>query len=95
MSSIKDERGEMAGSISYIKFSGDYDKFDEWKENTKPISIHKVILKYLTKEVDIPTEDESDNDEDKMKIYEGNSKAWDFLIISFTDIPFGLIRRCD
>ena len=30
-----------------------------------------------------------------MKIYEGNSKAWDFLIISLTDIPFGLVRQCD
>ena len=23
-----------------------------------------------------------------MKIYEGNSKSWDFLIINLTDIPF-------
>ena len=30
-----------------------------------------------------------------MKIYEGNSKAWDFLIISLTEIPFGLVRQCD
>ena len=30
-----------------------------------------------------------------MKIYEGNSKAWDFLIISLTDIPFWLVRQCD
>ena len=62
MSSIKDELGEMAGAISYIKFSGDYDKFDQWKENTKPISRHKVILKYLTKEVEIPTKYEAEND---------------------------------
>ena len=55
----------------------------------------KGILKYLTKEVDIPIEDEAENDEEKMKIYEENSKAWDFLIISLTDIPFGLVRKCD
>ena len=30
-----------------------------------------------------------------MKIYEGNSKAWDFLIVSLTDIPFGIVRKCD
>ena len=30
-----------------------------------------------------------------MNIYEGNSKAWDLLIIIFTDIPFGLVRQCD
>ena len=64
----------MSGAISYIKFSGDYYKFDEWKENTKSITIHRGILKYLTKEV-IPTEDESENDEEKMKMYEGKSKA--------------------
>ena len=30
-----------------------------------------------------------------MKIYEGNSKAWDFLIISLTDITSGLVSQCD
>ena len=30
-----------------------------------------------------------------MKIYEGNSKACYFLIISLTDIPFVLDRQCD
>ena len=30
-------------------------KIDEWKEKTKAITRHKVILKYLTKEVYIPT----------------------------------------
>ena len=30
-----------------------------------------------------------------MNIYEGNSKAWDFLIISFTDTYYGLVRQCD
>ena len=44
----------MPGSIRYINFSGYYDKFDEWKENTKAVYRHKGILKYLTKEVEIP-----------------------------------------
>ena len=30
-----------------------------------------------------------------MKIYEGNFKALDFLIIRLTDTPFGLVRQCD
>ena len=30
-----------------------------------------------------------------MKIYEVKSKAWDFLIIIFTDIPFGMVRQYD
>ena len=30
-----------------------------------------------------------------MKIYEQNSKEWNFLIISLTDIPFGLVQQCD
>ena len=64
-SSTKDEVEEMAGSIRYIKFSGYYYKFYEWKDNTKEITRHKGILKYLTKEVDIPTEYEAENDEEK------------------------------
>ena len=48
MSSITEERDCMAGAMIYIKYSGEYDKFDEWKENTKAITRHKVILKYLT-----------------------------------------------
>ena len=27
-------------------------------------------------------------------IYEGNSKAWDFIVISLTNIYFGLVRQC-
>ena len=27
----------MAGAIIYIKFSRDYDKFDEWKEKPKQL----------------------------------------------------------
>ena len=61
-SSTKDEIDNMTGSIRYIKFSGDYDKFDEWKENTKAIFRHKGILKYMTKEVEIPKEYEAEND---------------------------------
>ena len=30
-----------------------------------------------------------------MKIYEGNSKEWDVLIIRFTYTPFGMVRKCD
>ena len=30
-----------------------------------------------------------------MKIYEGNIKAWDYLIISLRDITFGLVIRCN
>ena len=30
-----------------------------------------------------------------MEIYEGNTKAWDFLIISLKDTPFGLVSKCD
>ena len=30
-----------------------------------------------------------------MKIYEGNSKAWCFLIIILIDIPFCMVRQCD
>ena len=39
----------MEGGIGYIKFSGDYYKFDEWKYNTKAIARHAVIIKYLKK----------------------------------------------
>ena len=53
----------MAGAIRYFKFSGDSGKFYEWKESTKPISRHEGIPKYLTKEVEIPTEEEAENDE--------------------------------
>ena len=31
ISITKDEREDMEGTIRYIKFSGGYDKFDEWK----------------------------------------------------------------
>ena len=38
MTSItKDERYEITGYIRYIKFSGDYNKFDSWKEEKKSI----------------------------------------------------------
>ena len=45
----------MAGSIIYIKFSGDCEKFYDCKNNTKQIARHKGIMKYLTGEGDIPT----------------------------------------
>ena len=31
ISSIKEERYDMAGAIRYINFSGDYENFGEWK----------------------------------------------------------------
>ena len=65
------------------------------KKKFKAIAIHKGILKYLTKQVDIPTEEEAENYEYKMKIYEVNAKACNFLIISLTEIPFGMVRQCD
>ena len=40
----------MAGYIRSINFSGDYDKFDVWKDITKAIASHMGIQKYLTKE---------------------------------------------
>ena len=49
MSIIKEEKYEMEGAIRYIKFIGNYEKFDEWKEKTKAISRHKEILEYLIK----------------------------------------------
>ena len=49
MSRINDERYDMAGAIRYIKFSGDYEKFYGWKENTKAVAGHNGILKYLKK----------------------------------------------
>ena len=62
----------MAGAIRYINFSGDYDKFDECKQKTKAIARHKVLLKYLTKEWYIPTQEYAETDEYKLNIYEGN-----------------------
>ena len=50
MSSIKEDGYYMDGSIRYIKFSRDYDKFDEWKDKTKEITRHKGILNYIPKE---------------------------------------------
>ena len=49
MSNIKEVIYGMAGAIIYIKFSVDYDTFDERKEKTKAIARHKGILKYLNK----------------------------------------------
>ena len=43
-STPKEEREEMTGSIRYIKFSGKIDKFEEWKEKTKEISIKRASL---------------------------------------------------
>ena len=48
MSSTREKRYEMDTAIRYIKFSGDYEKFDEWKGKNKVIERQKCILKYLT-----------------------------------------------
>ena len=63
--STNNEREEIPGAIRYINFSGDYDNFEKWKEKTKAITRHKGILEYLTKEVEIPTEYEAENYEEK------------------------------
>ena len=52
-------------------------------------------MKYLTKEWEIPSEEDVEDDEDKLKIYEGNYKAWNFLIIILIGISFRLVRKCD
>ena len=49
-------------------------------------------MKYLIKEWEIPSEEDAEIDEYQLKIYEGNSKAWDLLIISLIDISFELVR---
>ena len=56
-SSTMEEREKMFGSTMYIKLSGDYNKIDKRKDK-KAITRHRGILKYLTKEVEIRTEDE-------------------------------------
>ena len=57
MSSTKKKRYEMNGTIINIKFSGGYDKLYDWKEQTKVIARHKGILKYPTKEWEIPSKE--------------------------------------
>ena len=54
MPRIKEERDDVAGAMRWIKFSGNYDKFDERKEKANEISKHKVILNYITKKWNIP-----------------------------------------
>ena len=68
----------MAGSIRYIKFRGNYKKFDECKEKTKALSMQKGIMKCLTKEQEIIKEEDTEYDDYLLKIYEVNRKAWPF-----------------
>ena len=84
----------MDGSIRYIKFSGDYDKFDEWKQKTNAISRYKGIFKYLTKEYETPKEEDEEDDSNLLN-YEGKIKAGYFIITSLTDISFGVARKCN
>ena len=51
------------------------------------------MLKYLTKECEIPEEEDKEDKPGQLKIYEGNGEAWDLLIISLTDITFELVRQ--
>ena len=48
----------MARSIRYINFSGDYHKFDEWKERKINFQT-QGHPKIPEKEVEVPTEDEA------------------------------------
>ena len=85
----------MAVAIRYIRFSRDYAKFDEWKQNTEAIERHKVILKCLTKEWGICKQEDAEDDSDILKIYEEYIYDWHLLIISLSDIPFGVVRQCN
>ena len=64
---------------TYINFSGDYEKFDEWKNKTKSIVSHKGIMKYLTKKLLITTEEDAETYEYKLNINERKSEAWGSL----------------
>ena len=85
----------MAGAIRYIKFSGDYDKFDWWKEKTKEIARYKGIRKNLTRDWKVTIEEYDEDEYDLMMIYEGNRKAWGFLIINLRNISCGLVIQCN
>ena len=65
------------------------------EKKTKAIVSHKDILKYLTKEWEITSEEDAEDEKDKIKIYEGKSKAWGLIIINMKDIPSGLVTQCD
>ena len=85
----------MAGSIRSIKFIRYYEKFDKWKQKTKAIVRHKETLKYLAIKWEIPKEEHAEDDEDILKIYEGNIKAQGLLIIILSDITCDLARECN
>ena len=53
------------------------------------------ILKYLKEEWETPKEDYAEDDPDRLKIYEGNIKAWYLLIIKLTYITFWVVRQCN
>ena len=42
MSGNKEEIDEMAGFVRRINFSGDYEKFDEWKEKPRQLKYTRV-----------------------------------------------------
>ena len=43
----------------------------------------------------MPNEEDEEDDSYKLKIYEGNGKAWNFLIIRLTYISFRIPRTCN
>ena len=85
----------MAGDIKCIRLIVYYNKFDECKDKIKSIAIHKVILKYITNEWELPKEKDAENDADLLNIYGGNINSWYLLVISLTHITFDLVRNCN
>ena len=65
------------------------------EKKTKAIVSHKDILKYLTKEWEITSEEDAEDEKDKIKIYEGKYKACGLIIINLKDIPSKLVTQCD
>ena len=88
---------EVAGSSKFVvyTFSGDKEKFQEWKVKTLSLSrVHKVN-NYLTSKLTIPSDSEAEQKgekSDEYKLWEGNIKAYDLLIQSCTGVPLGLIE---
>ena len=58
------------------------------EKKTKAIEIHEDILTYLTKEWEILKEEDAEDDPYQPNICKGNSKTWDFLIISLYKYTF-------
>ena len=65
----------MAVAIRYIKFIVDYDNFDDWKKNQCNCKT-QVYIEVSNKIVGDSQWRRCKNDEDKLNIYEVNSKDW-------------------